>query len=465
MTAAALGAIALGVVAITLAVRVPADISLNYGEGFVQLDALRLARGEPLYGDPAQKPWALQVYTPLYLWLVSLCARAGAEGYAAGRLLGYAAVLSTALLIGLSGGGRSRPTAWCAAALYLTAPVLVSWGAAVRPDNLAVLCATAGVIAVDRYTGRRAVYAAAPLFLAAGLAKQSSLAAPAAALLWLVLRDRRRALGLAALLAAGALVAVAALQAASGGWFWLHAVTSHALKPFAWGRTWSVLGHFARFHWPLIAFAAGLVAWLTAARRPSVVLFWLLLSSAVALSAGKSGSDTNYLLEPTAALALLAARELRWPPAAGLLRPRRAATLTALAAALGVALYYLQLHLANAAWIPEAERRFAAAVDARRPVVGDVVADDAGFLLATGRPLLFQPFIMSQLARAGLWDERPLVEALERGAIALVVVQRGEPGIFRERYTPALRRALAHRYRRVGSYTTDFEYEILAPVP
>jgi hypothetical protein len=76
---------------------------------------------------------------------------------------------------------------------------------------------------------------------------------------------------------------------------------------------------------------------------------------------------------------------------------------------------------------------------------------------------VFRPFIMSQLARAGLWDERPLLRALESGSIALVVVQRRPSGIYRERYTPALRHALARRYRRVGAYTTDFEYEILAP--
>ncbi len=463
LVAAALGAIAAGVVWVTLDLRVPAGISLNYGEGFVQLDALRAARGEALYSDPARIPWTLQVYTPLYPWLVSWAARLGADGYAAGRLLGYAAVLATALLVGLAGQRRTGAAAWCVAAFYLTLPLFVSWGAAVRPDNLAVLCATAGVVVVDRCTGSRRVLAAVPLFLAAGLAKQSSVAAPLAAALWLALQDPRRALGFSVLLAAGAALCLAALQAGSDGWFWLHAYTSHAAKPFAWERAWHVLGSFLRFHAPLALFAAGLLGWLLLRRRTSCAVLWLALATLATASAGKSGSDTNYFLEPAAALALVAARELPLPlaPHAGLVR-RAAATLAA-AAALVFAVLNLRIHRENAAWIPAAEARFEVAAASWAQSPGPVIADDAGFLLQTGHALLWRPFIMTQLAAAGLWDERPLVEALEAGEVALVVVQRQPEEIFRSRYGPALRRALARRYERVDAYRTDFEYEIHAP--
>jgi hypothetical protein len=332
----------------------------------------------------------------------------------------------------------------------------------VRPDNLAVFFATAGVIAVESGGGRGGRWAL-PLFLAAGLAKQSAVAAPAAALLWLALRDRTAALRLALGLGAASALSIAALQLASDGWFWFHAWTSHTAKPFAWQRAWQVSRSFLELHAPLALFGAVFWTWLAARRRVSCAFLWLPLAVLATLGSGKSGSDTNYFLEPVAALALLAARELPLPlaPAAG-----RTARGLATAAALLVVLLAasnLRLHLANAAWIPEAEVRFAAVADTWGRAPGDAIADDAGFLLRTGRRLLFRPFIMTQLTAAGLWDERPLLEALESGEVALVVAQRRPAEIFRSRYSPAVRRVLARRYERVASYRTDFEYELLAP--
>ena len=459
----ALAAIATGVVAQTLAVRVPAEISLNYGEGFVQLDVQRTAAGGALYGDPAQQPWTLQVYTPLYPWLVARLAPQGGSSYVPGRLVGYAAVLGTALLVGLAGRRRTGASAWGVAAFYLTLPLFVSWGAAVRPDNLAVLCATAGVIWVDRAGAARAVLWAVPLFLAAGLAKQSTVAAPLAALVWLALRDWRLALTFGLALGAAAGLCIAALQLGSGGWFWLHTFDSHVAKPFVWARTWHVAASFFAFHAPVVVFGAGLWVWVLARRRLSCATLWLPISALAALSAGKVGSDTNYFLEPMAALALVAARELPLPLATD--ASRRQSVTAALAAALAViaAAANLRLHLVNGAWIRPAEQRFAAVAAEWSPAAGDVLADDAGFLVYTGRPLVFRPFIMTQLAEAGMWDPRPLLDALENGRVTLAVIQREPAGIFHSRYTPAMRRALEARYERVASYRTDFEYELYAP--
>jgi len=455
----ALGAVALAAMGVDLVLRLPAAVSLNYGEGFLLFDALREARGGDLYGDPSRVPWTIQTYTPLYLWLVSLAARLGAEGYAAARLIGYASLLATALVVARAGRGRSGATAWGVAALYLTLPLFVSWGAAVRPDNLAVLLAALGVSLADDLAGRRAVLWTLPLFLASGLAKQSTVAAPAAALLWLALRDRGAAWRFAALGAAGLGLSLGVLELGSGGWFWLHAVESHAAKPYRLEQLAGVCRAFLAFH--ALPAAAGLALMLFLARRGrlSATWLWLALSGvAAAASAGKSGSDTNYFLEPAAALALLAAREL--PPPREL-RPGARAWVGA--GALALAAWHLFVHLANSAWIPGAEERFRLVVERFDGVEGPVLSDDAGFLLASGRPLWLQPFIMTQLAAAGLWDEGPVVDGLRAGDFALVIVQRQPAAVFRSRYTPAMRRALAERYGRVDAYRTEFELEVLAP--
>lgn len=459
-----LSGLALVVVVETLALRVPADISLNYGEGFVQIDAVRAARGESLYGDPGEVPFTLHVYPPLYTWLVSLFLLDGSDSYVPGRLIDYLSVVFTAALLVASARRRTGPVAWGVGALYLTLPIFVSWGAAVRPDNLAVALSALGVVLVDRLADRRAVYWAVPVFLAAGLCKQSVAAGLAAALLSLAFRNPRTALRFAALFAAATVAIVGALVFATDGGFWLHTVSAHVDKPFGWMRVWSVARAFGESHAPLVALAAALLLRVALARRPSIYALWLVISAVGTLSAGKSGSDTNYFLEPVAACAFLAAQELRLP-AAGAPAWQRGAAAALAVLAVGWAALNTRLHLDNATWIAASEAEFAAAVEKWGHTRGPIVSDDAGFLLAVNEPLYLRPYIMSELARSGGWDPEPVLRALRRKQIGLLILQREPEGIYHMRYTPEMRAAINRSYERVGAYRTDFTYEILTPRP
>jgi hypothetical protein len=460
-----LGVLALVVVVETFAVRVPAEVSLNYGEGFVQLDAVRSARGETLYGDPATPPWTLHVYTPLYTWLVALLLLDGSISYVPGRLIGYLSVLFTAALIVWSGRTRSGPVAWGVGALYLTLPLFIPWGAAVRPDNLAVAFSALGVVIVDRCAGRaslRSVYWAVPAFLAAGLTKQSVVAGVAAAWLSLALRDWRIALRFAAVFATATLAIVAGLALASDGGFWLHTVSAHLDKPFGWTRVGSVAATFGLSHAPLVLLAAALCIRLAQNRRASIYGLWLVIAALTTITAGKSGSDTNYFLEPAAAAMFLAAQELSWPAAAASVWRRAAAGMAGVVAIVwaGVNVW---LHAQNDDWIAGSEAAFQAALVQWGRTPGPIVSDDAGFLLAANEPLYLRPYIMSELARAGDWDPAPLLEALRQREVGLLIVQREPEGIYHVRYTAEMRAAMERHYRRVGSYRLDFEYEIHTP--
>lgn len=41
---------------------------------------------------------------------------------------------------------------------------------------------------------------------------------------------------------------------------------------------------------------------------------------------------------------------------------------------------------------------------------GPILSEDEGFCLLSGHQVVFNPFIMSELAREGIWDQRPFVE-------------------------------------------------------
>lgn len=459
----ALAVAAGAVVAETLSVRVPSPVALNYVEGFDHLDVLRVAAGAPLYGNPAEPPWTVHVYTPLFTTLLAWLARLGADGYATGRLLSYGALLATAALMIFAGWRRTHWAAAGVAAVYLTLPLLSSWGALLRPDNLAVSFAALGVVIADRQRRTNAVYWAIPAFLAAIACKQSMGMGLVAAAIFLVRFDLRRAVVFSGIAALAAGVIAGYLMWDSEGWFYFHTVSANQ-NPYSIAKARSLVSLFLDDHAVVVWVGSALLMLTAIRRRWSIYAIWCVASALSLAALGKSGSDTNYFLEPVAALGFLAASE--WPASPGVHRAvwvRRAWALVPLLAA-ALALSSVPLHWRQSAWIEGAGARYEKMVLRLKAFRGPVVTDDATLLYYLEEDLLFRPFAMTQLAYAGLWNGSPLVRMLERGEIGLVVVEavpEGEPRA--ARYTPEMRKAIADHYRRVGGYRTHSSFEILAP--
>ena len=447
----------------SLVTRIPSEIALNYVEGFDQIDAERVSKGGGLYGNPNEPPFTVHVYTPLHTFLASLAHRAGAEGFIPARVLSILAVLCTAILIVISARRRSGWIAWVVAALYLTTPLIGTWGSLGRPDALAVFLCASGVVLVDRTWKSRMVFFAIPLFLLALLAKQSIAMGLLASLLFLLRQAPRRALELGAITCAIGLAAVGLLQWFTDGWFLFHTVTAN-LAPYSFPKMLELLRNFFVLHWPeLIVGLFVLAAWCRE-RRGTLYVFWFLCSAVATLSLGKSGSDTNHLLEPLTALAFLIANA--WPakiPGLSDDWARRLAPV-ALVSVAAIALFNYGIDQKSRAWIEPAESRVAGVVKRLAKLRGPVISDDATLLQQLQRPLLLRPFVMTQLAYAGNWDETPIVELLENQEIALVVFE-GLPGHSpnRARYTAAMNDALMRNYTKVGSYRTQHPFEIYAP--
>ncbi len=440
-------------------------VQLNYVEGFNVDDAVRVVRGEPLYADPSHPPFVMSVYTPGYTLVLAALIAAGVPALATGRLLASLSTLGIAAVIAAAGVRRTGWVALAAAALFLVQPMLPFWQVVARPDATAGLLAIAAVVALESSTSRRRDLLAAAALAGSFLTKQSFVAAPLAALLFLAQRDRKRAGVFAAALAVMCAGPVLALQLASHGRFLWDTVVGNA-NAFSWGRVWVLGGEFWSHH--LLA-AVLLLALFPAgwrSRPRSLTALWAALAAiGDTLMLGKAGSDLNYLLEASAAIALLAARELprAWLSRPGLLRTTCAAVLAVVASGAGVA----AAAAAARARGPLADVRglYGELVQrvAREP--GVVVSDDACLLVAARRPVYLQPFVMAQLARAGRWDQRPFLRQLRDGKVRLLIVQVGPSAAFASRYTPEMRRLLAERYVVVARYQLAGEYAILAPAP
>ena len=92
-----------------------------------------------------------------------------------------------------------------------------------------------------------------------------------------------------------------------------------------------------------------------------------------------------------------------------------------------------------------------------------IIADEAmGLLPLVGKPILFQPFEMSQLAAAGLWDETDFLTQLAQGSYPVVLIYNPyrNPNLRFERWTPAMLSVInsSHRLATQRAETSVYWY-------
>ncbi len=398
---------------------------LNYGEGPLLDQAVRLANFEGIYpADLGKAPYTISNYPPFYLLVQAPFVWLFGPELWYGRLISLASVAATALFVALTlfTLTRDRIAAMAAGLTFPAIPYVLRWSSLGRVDLLGLALSWAGLFAVVRWPQRRrAMLAAALLFVAAVLTRQTYvLAAPLTAFVWLLVQgQRRRALELAGLGCGLGLVSFAALNVATDGGFFLNTVTAN-INDFRWERvSFNALG--AGLACPLLLLGGLAFAW----RAPKDRAWWLVvpylaLSVPSAVLVGKVGSDVNYLLELSAALCLATGALIAWQRG----RPRLRALLISLLA--------LQvLALAQSSLVPSGLQDYV--VDQEREVrqlsrivagaEGPVLTDEhMGLLPLNGKRIHLQPFEMTQLSRDGSWKQDRAVETIREEEYAVVMM-------------------------------------------
>lgn len=447
---------------LSAAARLPRPVEFMYGESIVLVGARHVARGEPLYPAPDQLPLTVTAYTPLYYLLVGSLERWFGESYVPGRLVALGSTLAAAAALAWCArrvSGRWLP-GFLAAGLFLTQNMTATlWAPLHRVDPLALLFTLLGLALATAGRPRAAVL---PLLLAA-FTKQTYLVAPLALglALW---PDRRRMASVGGLFLVGLLLGGALTQLLSGGWFLWHTLVAN-VNPFDQDYLRAILGGFLQFN-ALPLLAAG--ALFSLPTRPGERI-WRLYFVGCLLTLpmlGKVGASSNYWLELTAAssllIALLAARLANRPPErapfsqvglAGLLVGALLVPLPGYQAVVREALHTLPSGGAG----PVKAQYDATPLVAAQP--GEVLTDEPGLAIAAGRPVSFEFRIFQLLAEVGLWDERPILEAIEARRFSLVVVTRPfDAPLDEARWTPRVRDALRQFYAPAGQQSGYWLY-------
>ena len=424
---------------------------LDYGEGPLLEQAMRMADGVGIYRDVgAEPPWTVSNYPPLYPLLNSALPPVFGPAYWYGRAVSLLGAAGAGLFAGLivRSISRDRLAAWVTGLLIPAIPYVGVWSGLARVDLLALVLSLAGLWCAIRRPGSNGALVAAVALLAAAVYTRQTylLAAPLTAFVWILGTSRRRAAAFAGSLAAVVLVVGLLLNGFTGGGFWFNVVTANVNEfelTLLASYGLDVLAHLPVLVELVVVYVV--VAVKTRPRSARVVLPYLGAAIVVGLTAGKIGSGPNYLLEFSVASSLAAGALIAWLRTHPRWHQVTLALLTVQALSFVVFPYpYYQL-VSERMDDATAEHQLLRVVDgATGPVLAD---EEMGMLPLVGRPIQLQPFELSQLARAGRWNQDPLLAAIrERHYAAILIYTVPAFPLERERWTDEMLTAIDEAY-------------------
>jgi hypothetical protein len=353
---------------------------------------------------------------------------------------------------------RNVPAGILSAFLFLATYEVYRWIAYFRVDFPALFLSLAGLAAVVLIRNRRIAFGLGSLLMVAGLlTKQTMIAAPFACFVALLIRDRRDAGRYVLWMLGWGLPVVILLELLTKGQFLRHTIL-YNMNTFSESDLKVWLNHVWRVHRFLFLAAVIALPWIfmqfwqrgdkpgTDAEPGGVAVlnrFWqplpiyAILTQWNILGAAKAGSAENYLLEPLVGWSILVCLAAGGAIAAqftGIASRRRSVlnyfTITVmLAGGLAEARFINLPEVQQSLFSPYANPSrtdFEASqlVLSRVRSAKNPLAELAIFHLQAGKAPVIQPFIMSELARQGRWDQQGFVNDIEDGKFDVVVAMQ-----------------------------------------
>ncbi len=434
---------------------------LDYGESPLVDQAVRLASGQGIYRSSLlSPPYTISNYPPLYPLSMAPFVKLFGPNFWAGRLISVASTLASAAFLALIvyTHSQDRLAAIVTGLVFLSIPYVVGWSVLARVDMLALALSTAGLYVVARWPvtwqARRSasrrllgLIGASLLLVAAAYTRQSyGLAAPLAAFVWLLVQDWRQALKLAGLVGGLGLGLFLVLNLVTGGGFFYNVVTAN-INEFGMERLqWHLRDLWQTAYLLLIIGSVSLFITPGRVKTWSLLIPYLVGSCLSAATIGKIGSNVNYLLELSAALALAAGVVLAWTRQRPWLRILMLLLLVLQVGQLMRAT--LEGPVESVKWRLYPGKELEDLEWIVQTADGPVLADEfMGLLTLQDRLLYIQPFEVTQLANAGLWDQADLLAGIRNREFPLILIHHFmDWPVYKERWTPEMLSAIVENY-------------------
>ncbi|MFP4362889.1 MAG: ArnT family glycosyltransferase [Spirochaetia bacterium] len=427
---------------------------IDYGEGPLLDQAVRIWEGENLYRHlPDSPPYVIVNYPPVYSALWSLLLRITGPSFVGGRLISVVSVVISAVLVSLitirlTG---NRFSALIAGVSFIVIPYVAFWSTLARVDTLG-LCLTLatlyfGIRAFKEESKNTVIIAAVFSVLAVFTRQTYVFAVPVTLFLFLLINGKwRYALLYSAACIIGGLLFLALFQFTSEGGFWFHIFTANA-NTFSFEILERFFSNLFRQLWfyLFLALVAVVMFFRCKDRREILPLLFLGTSFLTALLIGKVGSNVNYFLEFCAALALAAGYVLHKIQERRVFYQFVLLMFTFQLASMSFGseeFYFFRMITENTENQEEILQRFS---DVQGPVLVD---EYMGLLPLIGKHVVFQPFVLSQMAADGTWDQSHFLEQLEaqRFNLIAILIPRFYPTLPEERWTEEMLRIIDSEY-------------------
>ena len=439
---------------------------LDYGEGPILDQTLRLADFETIYRDSfASPPYTVSNYPPLFQLIQVPLAWIVGPAFWYGRLISILSAVSAAGLIGLilHKLTRDRIAAAIGGLTLLAFPYILQGSVLNRVDALALALSLGGLYATVRWPGHRhGSWVAGLLFTATSFVNSRyALTAPLTAVIWLWhLEHRRQALRLAAIVTGSCVVLFLSLNLITQGGFYLNTVQANWIS-FSWD---AVTGHVLNLYLNAGFLVIGCLVFIVierlgeATRSWPLVVPYCLAAAFMVFTAGMGNSSVNDLFEVAAALCLASGAFIAW---AGESYWLKALLIFVLAWQIHVLIDwsrqdYIPALMNKVADTREVEQLAEYVQEAEGPILAD---EYMGLLPLNGRRLYFQPLEYKQLQAANLWSEVPLVDSIERQEFSLILLyEPRDRSAISIRWAEQVRKAIYAHYRLEDTLARTFVY-------
>lgn len=406
--------------------QIHAHADVTYPEAAVVYNAQLAAHTGRIYAPISLPPYTPALYGPAYYAGLGAIGRAAALDLdrllVAARELSFLCFWLVIAAAWLLARRLDAPPLFAvlAAVLVFADPEFLPSNVSARPDLVALALVLWAMALAATGTERPRRFALVGLLTSCALVVKSSyVAAPLAIVAWLLLARRWKTL---AIFLAGAIVPAIACAA----WLLTHGdpllgdvgmLQSGLTDPVG---ALALIGREIFHDWPHVVILIGAVAaarrfWRAKHSEPrSLLLIYAFAAWLVAaLTLINSGGNVNYLLEPWVVCSVLFAIVLaEMSP----LEPTRGWAMVAVCSVAAVAGIVHDLRIERAARVADYSAMATLAG-------GRHVLSDAPFVSAHAeQPELLDPFLNSQLERAGRWDVRPIADELQQGRFDFVAL-------------------------------------------
>ena len=431
------------------------NIQVDFGEGILLGNAERLTKFLTIYPD-IKLETILGVYPPLYQILSAGMINITGLNLTSGRIISTIASIITAILIYKSALTQDKILKIAFPALYLSSPIIMTWGPLMRVDALATMLTILGIYLFMNAPPKLRIPLAATALAASTLTKQNMLAGAAAILIFLLSKkswkDALKFLAYYSAIFGGMTTLITII---TNGQYINHIYLYHLGHEYQLSRL-SIYDWFLKTHLIVIAAAILFTIYYLKADKTTPSLYYYPLALLSSLSIGKIGAATNYYVEPVASIILFLAVASRKLP-----KKRDVIMIAFTLLMISQFVIYSQ----NIALVPNIEENLVFSnklklLDYLENISGKVLCEDATTAVISKKGPAVDWFMLAQIFRNHLWNEHEYIEKLIRENFTYLILSFDMNGtnvssIENERFTHKLLKEFQENFilkEKIGNY-------------